>query len=78
MTYTADTVEHCPADSLPLWARLGLFLGPALLLIATALVRRRIAGSWSVRRLTVATVLVALAALGGRSVRWRSPACSSP
>jgi low temperature requirement protein LtrA len=61
MTYTADTVEHSPGDSLPLWARLGLFLGPAMFLLATALVRRRIARSWSAPRLTVVAVLVALA-----------------
>jgi low temperature requirement protein LtrA len=64
MTYTADTAQHGPGDSLPLWARLGLFLGPALFLVATALVRRRIAASWSVPRLTVAAVLVVLAGLG--------------
>jgi low temperature requirement protein LtrA len=65
MTYTADTAEYDPGDSLPLWARLGLFLGPALFLVATALVRRRIATSWSVPRLSVAAVLLVLAAVGG-------------
>jgi low temperature requirement protein LtrA len=61
MAYTADTVEHGAGYPLPTWARLGLFLGPALYLLAHALFRRRIARSWSVPRLTVAALLAVLA-----------------
>jgi low temperature requirement protein LtrA len=61
MAYTADTAAHGPADPLPSWARLGLFLGPALYLVAHALFRRRIARSWSAPRLTTAAVLTVLA-----------------
>jgi low temperature requirement protein LtrA len=60
MAYTADTAAHGPADPLPIWARLGLFLGPALYLVAHALFRRRIARSWSTPRLTTAAVLTVL------------------
>jgi low temperature requirement protein LtrA len=61
MSYTADVAAHGPDDALPTWARLGLFLGPALYLLAHALFRRRIARSWSAPRLTVAAVLAVLA-----------------
>ncbi len=61
MAYTADTAAHGPGYPLPSWARLGLFLGPALYLLAHALFRRRIARSWSAPRLTTAAVLTVLA-----------------
>jgi low temperature requirement protein LtrA len=61
MAYTADTAAHGFDYPLPTWARLGLFLGPALYLLAHALFRRRLARSWSVPRLTVAALLAVLA-----------------
>lgn len=60
MSYTADLAEHGPQDPLPAWARLGLFLGPAIYLTAHGLFRRRLAGSWSRPRLATAILLVVL------------------
>jgi low temperature requirement protein LtrA len=68
MTYTSDVADYGPGVPLPTWARLALFLGPALYLATHALFRRRLAGSWSLPRLATAAVLavlaVALAPLG--------------